>query len=75
MGFEDVVIAIEGFEEGEMSELNRMRHLMWAPLAAMGAKVTPKEIMPLPIDKEKQAIKKRYTKEEFLALGDKYRPK
>lgn len=72
MGWLDMMAAIEGFTDGEMAELNRMRHLMWAPIAAMGGKVTPRQLMPLPGIDVVPEYKSSMTKEQFMALAKKY---
>lgn len=64
-----MITIIEGFNEGQVSELNRMRHIMWASLSAMGSKVTPRQLLPLPVDGMSDA--KPVTQDEFLALAKK----
>ena len=56
MSYEDVVLSVEGFNDGQIHDFNILRHHMWASLAAMGGKKAPKpsEIMSLPIDKEEK---------------------
>lgn len=69
MGFLDMMNVIEGYSDEEMKETNRLRHLMWSPLAAMGSKITPKQLIPLPIDGTSDI--KPVSKDEFLALAAK----
>lgn len=73
MGWLDMIAAIEGFTDGEMTELNRMRHLMWAPIAAMGGKVTPRQLIPIPSIDGPEQYKSNMTKEQFLALAKRYK--
>lgn len=70
MRFKDVIAAIEGFGDGEIAEMNRLRHTMWASLAAFGGKKTPtpQRLMPLPIDG--QAEFKEVTVEEFSRIAE-----
>lgn len=68
MSFPDMTAAIEGYSDEEMKEANRLRHIMWAPLAAMGGKTTPKQLMPLPIDAATERAESM-TKEQFLQLA------
>jgi hypothetical protein len=70
MSFPDMLLAIEGYGDSEMAEANRMRHLMWAPIAAMGNKITPRRLMPLPIDGNDKVD---MTRDEFLQLAKKYK--
>ena len=53
MSYEDVVLSVEGFNDGQIHDFNILRHNMWASLAAMGGKKVPKpsEIISLPMDK------------------------
>lgn len=71
MSLNDIFIMVEAFESNEIAEMNRLRHSMWASLAAFGGKKTPtpQRLMPLPIDS--QGSVKRVTKEEFIKLADK----
>lgn len=68
MSFPDMMAAIEGYSDEEIKEANRLRHIMWAPLAAMGSKATPKQLIPLPIDHEDI---KPISREDFMALARK----
>lgn len=68
MSFFDMLAAIEGHWDEEIKEANRLRHLMWAPIAAMGGKTTPQQLLPLPTDGAAVATQSM-TKEQFLQLA------
>lgn len=71
-GFVDMMHAIEGFYDGDIAEMNKLRHQIAAPVWAMGGKVDVKQLMPLPTDKAEKAVSSM-TKEQFLALAKKYK--
>lgn len=73
MGFMDMLTAIEGFNDEQIAEANRFRHLLLAPAWAMGSKVTVRRVMPLPIDETE--ITETMSKEDFLMLAKMYRVK
>lgn len=75
MSFQDMLAAIEGFNDAEMGELNKLRHTMWAPIAAMGGKATPKQLIPLPALDGIQEQADFITKQQFLMLQENYRNK
>lgn len=64
--------AIEGFYDGEIAEMNKLRHQIAAPVWAMGGKVDVKQLMPLPIDKV-DTVTSGMTKEQFLELAKRYK--
>jgi hypothetical protein len=75
MGWADLMAAVDGFSDSETAELNRLRHIMWAPIAAMGGKVTPKQLIPLPSIDGAVGFKSTMSKEQFLQLAKRYKNK
>jgi len=71
MTYENVILAIEGFNDEKNHELNLLRHQMWASLAAMGGKKAPKpkDILKLPTDTDEKVD--FMSKEDFLKLAKK----
>lgn len=68
MGWIDLMTAIEGYNDGEMIEANRFRHLMLAPHWAMGGKETVSKVFPLPIDKNPDY--RPMSENDFIALAN-----
>lgn len=66
MSWPDVMTAIEGFNDEQISESNKFRHLVLAPAWAMGSKAKVRDVLPLPIDN--MSDKKPVTKEYFKAM-------
>lgn len=69
----DATLFWAAFEEKSETEILQLRHLMWASLAPWVKGITPQKIIRLPSDKKR--LPKPMTKEEFIWLGEKFRPK